>query len=423
MRQTELFTKTSKDSPKDEQSINSILLLRAGFIDREIAGVYSFLPLGNRVLQKIIDVIRDEMNKIGGQELLLTALQSPGTWESTNRWDDSSMDIWFKTKLKNKKDLGLAPTHEEPITNLMKKFITSYKDLPIYAYQFQTKFRNETRAKSGILRTREFIMKDLYSFCADEQSLDEFYERAKEAYVRIFNRLGIGSKTYVTFASGSTFSKYSHEFQTVCDYGEDTIYIHEQSRVAVNSEIYNEEVLTELGLLGEKFTEAKAIEVGNIFKLGTKFSSALGLSYNDANGQQSPVVMGSYGIGPARVMGTIVESNYDDNGIIWPKEIAPFHIHLIHIGKDDESFTKAEKIYSEILNLGYEVLYDDRSTVSPGAKFKDSDLIGCPLQVIISQKNLKENVVELKTRSTGKKEFIQMDQLTEHIEKFMKNET
>jgi prolyl-tRNA synthetase len=423
MRQTELFTKTSKDSPKDEQSINSILLLRAGFIDREIAGVYSFLPLGNRVLQKIIDVIRDEMNKIGGQELLLTALQSPGTWESTNRWDDSSMDIWFKTKLKNKKDLGLAPTHEEPITNLMKKFITSYKDLPIYAYQFQTKFRNETRAKSGILRTREFIMKDLYSFCSDEQSLDEFYERAKEAYIRIFNRLGIGSKTYVTFASGSTFSKYSHEFQTVCDYGEDTIYIHEQTRIAVNSEIYNDEVLTELGLLGEKFTEAKSIEVGNIFKLGTKFSSALGLTYNDANGQQSPVVMGSYGIGPARVMGTIVESNYDDNGIIWPKEIAPFHIHLIHIGKDNESFTKAEQIYSEILNLGYEVLYDDRSTVSPGAKFKDSDLIGCPLQVIISQKNLKENVAELKTRSTGKKEFIQMDQLTEHIEKFMKNET
>jgi prolyl-tRNA synthetase len=423
MRQTELFTKTSKDSPKDEQSINSILLLRAGFIDREIAGVYSFLPLGNRVLQKIIDVIRDEMNKIGGQELLLTALQSPGTWESTNRWDDSSMDIWFKTKLKNKKDLGLAPTHEEPITNLMKKFITSYKDLPIYAYQFQTKFRNETRAKSGILRTREFIMKDLYSFCSDEQSLDEFYERAKEAYIRIFDRLGIGSKTYVTFASGSTFSKYSHEFQTVCDYGEDTIYIHEQTRIAVNSEIYNDEVLTELGLLGEKFTEAKSIEVGNIFKLGTKFSSALGLTYNDANGQQSPVVMGSYGIGPARVMGTIVESNYDDNGIIWPKEIAPFHIHLIHIGKDDESFTKAEQIYSEILNLGYEVLYDDRSTVSPGAKFKDSDLIGCPLQVIISQKNLKENVAELKTRSTGKKEFIQMDQLTEHIEKFMKNET
>jgi prolyl-tRNA synthetase len=423
MRQTELFTKTSKDSPKDEQSINSILLLRAGFIDREIAGVYSFLPLGNRVLQKIIDVIRDEMNKIGGQELLLTALQSPGTWESTNRWDDSSMDIWFKTKLKNKKDLGLAPTHEEPITNLMKKFITSYKDLPIYAYQFQTKFRNETRAKSGILRTREFIMKDLYSFCSDEQSLDEFYERAKEAYIRIFDRLGIGSKTYVTFASGSTFSKYSHEFQTVCDYGEDTIYIHEQTRIAVNSEIYNDEVLTELGLLGEKFTEAKSIEVGNIFKLGTKFSSALGLTYNDANGQQSPVVMGSYGIGPARVMGTIVESNYDDNGIIWPKEIAPFHIHLIHIGKDNESFTKAEQIYSEILNLGYEVLYDDRSTVSPGAKFKDSDLIGCPLQVIISQKNLKENVAELKTRSTGKKEFIQMDQLTEHIEKFMKNET
>jgi prolyl-tRNA synthetase len=423
MRQTELFTKTSKDSPKDEQSINSILLLRAGFIDREIAGVYSFLPLGNRVLQKIIDVIRDEMNKIGGQELLLTALQSPGTWESTNRWDDSSMDIWFKTKLKNKKDLGLAPTHEEPITNLMKKFITSYKDLPIYAYQFQTKFRNETRAKSGILRTREFIMKDLYSFCSDEQSLDEFYERAKEAYIRIFDRLGIGSKTYVTFASGSTFSKYSHEFQTICDYGEDTIYIHEQTRIAVNSEIYNDEVLTELGLLGEKFTEAKSIEVGNIFKLGTKFSSALGLTYNDANGQQSPVVMGSYGIGPARVMGTIVESNYDDNGIIWPKEIAPFHIHLIHIGKDNESFTKAEQIYSEILNLGYEVLYDDRSTVSPGAKFKDSDLIGCPLQVIISQKNLKENVAELKTRSTGKKEFIQMDQLTEHIEKFMKNET
>jgi prolyl-tRNA synthetase len=423
MRQSELFTKTSKESPKDEQSINSKLLLKAGFIDREIAGVYSFLPLGNRVLQKIMNVIREEMNAIDGQELLLTALQSPGTWESTDRWDDSSMDIWFKTKLKNKKELGLAPTHEEPITNLMKKFITSYKDLPIFAYQFQTKFRNETRAKSGILRTREFIMKDLYSFCSDEQSLDNFYERAKEAYIKIFNRLGIGSKTYVTFASGSTFSKYSHEFQTVCDYGEDTIFIHKQSGIAVNSEIFNDDVLMELGLQGEKFTEAKAIEVGNIFKLGTKFSSALGLSFNDANGKPSPVVMGSYGIGPARVMGTIVESNYDDNGIIWPKEVAPFLIHLIHIGKDNESLALSEKTYSELISMGYEVLFDDRDSISAGAKFKDSDLIGCPLQIIISEKNLKENVVELKIRATGQKEFIQFDQLGKWIEAFENNET
>jgi prolyl-tRNA synthetase len=415
MRQSKLFTKTIKDVPKDEVSLNSTLLIKAGFITKEISGAYSFLPLGNRVLQKIINIIREEMNLIGGQEILLTALQSPRVWEASDRWADSRMDVWFKTKLKNKKELGLAPTHEEPITNLMKSYIKSYKDLPVYAYQFQTKFRNETRAKSGILRTREFIMKDLYSFCESEEDLNRYYETVKQAYVKIFNSLGIGKKTYITFASGSSFSKYSHEFQTICEFGEDTIYICDETGIAINAEIFNPKVINELGLSGKNFTKLKAIEVGNIFKLGTKFSDSLNLTFTDKQGKSSPVVMGSYGIGPARVMGTIVESSYDENGIIWPTNVAPYQIHLLLLGKETELKIQTEELYKNLQSHGYDVLYDDRQNVSPGSKLKDADLIGCPLQIILSAKNQKDNKIELKVRATGKTHYCKVNHVIEEI--------
>jgi prolyl-tRNA synthetase len=417
MRQSKLFTKTSKTLPKDEVSINSQLLLKAGFIDKEMAGAYSFLPLGHKVLNKIINIIREEMDAIGGQEIMLTALQSPQTWEATDRWDDAKMDVWFKTELKNGSKLGLAPTHEEPLTKLMKKFITSYKDLPAFPYQFQNKFRNETRAKSGILRTREFIMKDLYSFCRDQKELDEYYEIAKQAYVKIFERLGLGEITYITFASGGTFCKFSHEFQTLCEYGEDLIYVNEEKKIAVNREIFTDEIVAEFGLSKSDFIEKKAIEVGNIFKLGTKFSDGLGLLYVDETQQRKPVIMGSYGIGPARVMGTIVETHNDKNGIIWPEAVAPFKVHVLSLGKDDKIHVEAEKLYSLLKEENLEVLWDDRKSVNPGAKFADSDLIGCPIRITVSGKNIEKGQYEVKRRSGGETEFIEQNKIIEYLKK------
>lgn len=415
MKQSKLFTRTSKTLPKDEVSLNSQLLLKSGFIDKEIAGAYTFLPLGHRVLNKIISIIREEMNAIEGQEMMLTALQSPATWEPTDRWDDEKMDVWFKTELKNGNKLGLAPTHEEPLTKLMKKFINSYKDLPVYAYQFQTKFRNETRAKSGILRTREFIMKDLYSFCRSQEELDEYYERAKAAYVRIFERLGLGAITYVTFASGGTFSRFSHEFQTLCEYGEDIIYINEAKKIAINREIFTDDIIKEFGLTREDFVEKKSIEVGNIFKLGTKFSDALGLQYVGENGERYPVIMGSYGIGPARAMGTIVETCNDEKGIIWPKNIAPFHVHIISLGKEESIYEASEKLYNLLNANNVEVLWDDRANVNPGAKFADSDLIGCPIRITVSSKNLENKQYEVKRRAGGNAEFVPQESILDFL--------
>lgn len=420
MKQSRLFTKTSKTLPKDEVSVNSQLLLKSGFIDKEMAGAYSYLPLGLRVLNKIINIIREEMNAIDGQELSLTALQNQATWEATDRWDDQKMDVWFKTELKNGTTLGLAPTHEEPLTRLMKKFINSYKDLPAYAYQFQTKFRNETRAKSGILRTREFIMKDLYSFCRNQQELDEYYERAKAAYVRIFERLGLGDITYVTFASGGTFSRFSHEFQTLCEYGEDIIYINEAKKIAINREIFTDEIIAEFGLTRADFVEKKAIEVGNIFKLGTKFSDGLGLQYVDETGERKPVIMGSYGIGPGRVMGTIVETCNDEKGIIWPKNIAPYHVHIISLGKEESINDEAQKLHDLLEKNNIETLWDDRPNVNPGAKFADADLIGCPIRITVSGKNIEKGQYEIKRRAGGDAEFIDQNQILAYLAEALK---
>ncbi len=405
MKQTHLFTKTRREAPKDEVSKNAQLLIRAGYIHKEMAGVYDYLPLGLRVLNKIVGIIREEMNAIGGQEVLLSALQDRAKWEATNRWDEKIVDIWFKTKLQNDTELGLGFTHEEPLTALMKDHIQSYKNLPQAIYQFQNKFRNETRAKSGILRGREFLMKDLYSFNIDEKTHDEYYESAKKAYIRIFDRLGIGGETYVTFASGGSFSKYSHEFQTICEAGEDIIFVNEAKRIAINKEVLSDEVLKDLGLDRSDMVEKKSIEVGNIFDLGTKFSDALGLNYKDELGKIKPVVMGCYGIGPGRAMGTIAEVWSDDKGLVWPESVAPFQVHLIALyGKDDKVRKAADELYTKLSENGVEVLYDDREG-SAGEKFGDSDLIGIPWRYIISEKTLATDSVEVKDRKTGKVEM------------------
>lgn len=415
MRQSQLFTKTRRDAPKDEVAKNAQLLIRAGYIHKEMAGVYSYLPLGLRVLNNVMKIIREEMNAIGGQELLMTTLQSPNIWKKSDRWRDDSIDVWFKTELKAGGELGLATTHEEPITAIMGEYVSSYKDLPRYAYHFQTKFRNELRAKSGIMRTREFIMKDLYSFSRDEKTFRAFYEACATAYTKIFDRAGIGSSTYRTFASGGSFSKYSDEFQSICEAGEDTIYVHEAKKIAVNKEVYTDEVLADLGLKKEELVEKKAIEVGNIFPLGTRFSDALEARYKDESGEMRAPVMGSYGIGPGRLMGAIVEVLSDEKGLVWPREVSPYHVHLISItGGNQTVVQEADRLYELLAQNGIEALYDDRDARA-GEKFTDADLIGIPTRVVVSEKTMAEGGVEVSDRSNGKSTFVSESDIVEHL--------
>lgn len=411
MRQSHLFTKTRKEAPADEVSKNAELLIKAGFVNKEMAGVYSYLPLGLMVLKKIENIIREEMNAIGGQEITMTSLQEKETWEPTDQWNDANVDVWFKTKLKNDTELGLAVTHEAPMTKMLKGFVQSYRDLPKYIYQFQTKFRNETRAKSGIMRTREFVMKDLYSFDLDEASHLEFYEKAKVAYAKIFKRVGIGHVTYLTFASGGMFSKFSHEFQTLTGAGEDTIYVDESKGIAINKEVNNDEVLASLGIDKTKLVEQRAVEVGNIFTLGTRFSDALDLKYQTESGEKKSVFMGSYGIGPGRLMGTVVEVLSDDKGIIWPESIAPFAVHLLVLGEDKTVRDEAEKTFKILSDKGVEVLFDDRSEITPGEKFADADLLGMPYRVVVSTRSMKDGGVELKKRTEEKGKIVSVEEL------------
>ena len=357
MRQSKLFIKTRKEAPKDEVSKNAQLLIRAGFISKEMAGVYTILPLGLRVLNNINYIIRKEMNKVGASEMHLTALQDKNIWEKTNRWSDEVVDNWFKTKLKNDTELGLGFTHEEPIARAMVPFLGSYKDLPTYAYQIQTKFRNESRAKAGLMRGREFLMKDLYSFSKGEKEHNEFYEKMKKVYMKVFEQLGIGEKTFLTASDGQPFSKYSYEFQTISDAGEDIVVIDDDKKIAINKEDFNDDIIKDLDLDGfNNSREEKSIEVGDIYSLGTKYSEALGLLYKDENGDEKPVYMGSYGMSPTRLLGTIVEVLSDEKGLIWPESISPFQIHLVNVSSDNEGAVKlADEIYENLQQNGVEV--------------------------------------------------------------------
>ena len=405
MRFSKTFIKTLRTAPKDEIATNGALLTRAGYIHKEMAGVYDYLPLGLRVIENIKSIIREELNKLGCEEIQMSALQNPEPWEKTGRFSDQEVDIWFKTELASGGKLGLAPTHEEPITTMLKSYISSYKDLPLYVYQFQTKFRNELRAKSGILRGREFLMKDLYSFHTSEEDLDRFYAEVEQAYNRIFTRLGIGEDTFETFASGGIFSKYSHEFQTVLPVGEDTIYYNGDKSVVLNKEVLEDETLADLGVTREELTETTAAEVGNIFKLKFKYSEPLGLKYIDENNAQQNIYMGCYGIGVSRVMGVIVERFADDKGLVWPEEVAPYKYYLVGIGEEGRAV--AEKFYQ---GREDEVLFDDRN-VRPGEKFADADLMGLPYRIVISDKTLAEDAAEITNRATGENKLISLSEL------------
>ncbi len=402
MRFSKTFIKTLREAPKDEIAKNGALLTRAGYIHKEMAGVYDYLPLGLLVIEKIKQIIREELNKLGCEEMMMSSLQNPEPWERTGRFSDQEVDIWFKTELSSGGELGLAPTHEEPITEMMKTYVSSYKDLPLYVYQFQTKFRNELRAKSGILRGREFLMNDLYSLHSSAEDLERFYGEVEEAYRRVFERLEIADSTFETFASGGIFSKYSHEFQTLLPVGEDTVYYNADKSVVLNKEVFSDEVLTDLGATGEKFEEATAAEVANIFKLNFKYSEPLGLKFSDDRNNQNTVYMGCYGIGVSRLMGVIVEKYADEKGLVWPESIAPFKYYLIGIG--DKGTKEAEDFYAGREN---EVFFDDRDA-RPGEKFADADLMGIPYRIVISDKTLENGSAEVTNRRTGETKLIKL---------------
>ena len=410
-----MATKTRKEVPVDEAADNAKFLIRAGYIHKVMAGVYSFLPLGLRSLENIIRVIREEMNAVGGQEVCMSGLQNPEVWRQSERWDGDMDGVWFRSQLGVGGDIGFGWTHEEPITEMMRNHIHSYRDLPVYLYQFQTKFRNEKRAKSGIMRTREFIMKDLYSFCADEKQHVVFYEQMAEAYMRVFNRLGIGGDTYRTYAAGGAFSDFSDEFQTVTPVGEDVVYLHREKRVAVNQEVGTDAVFEKLGLRREELEKVAASEVGNIFTLGTRFSDALNLMYDDEEGTQKPVFMGSYGIGPARVLGVITEKYADDKGnLTLPVTVAPFTVHLLVLGESDELVAEADAVYQDLVSSGVEVLYDDRH-ISAGEKFADNDLIGIPFRLVVSGKTHKEKRVECFDKVHNKEHMIPINEVSSAV--------
>ncbi len=410
MKLSQNFTKTRKDVPADETAKNAQLLIQAGFIHKEMAGVYAYLPLGLIVLEKIKQIVREEMSAIGAQEIIMTALQNKEIWETTKRWDDKVVDVWFKSQLKNGTEVGFGWSHEEPITAMMKNHLTSYKDFPAIVHQFQTKLRNELRSKSGIMRGREFVMNDMYSYNVDEKKHLDFYEKSKDAYMNVYKRVGLGDITYITFAAGGAFTKYSHEFQTITDAGEDIIYLDRKKNVAINEEVLDDESLEKLGLKKEDLEKVKAAEVGNIFNFGTQKCDDMGVFATDEQGNKASIYLGSYGLGVTRLMGVIAEHFADDKGLVWPENIAPALVYLARLG-DDESVTKsADDLYQTLQQAGIEVLYDDRS-VRPGEKFADADLIGVPHRVVVSAKTLEQGKFEYKKRTSNDVQMLSKDEL------------
>lgn len=412
MRVSQLFTKTIKNAPADEVSKNAQLLIRAGYVYKEMAGVYAYLPLGLRVLENIKRIVREEMNAIGSNELIMTSLQRKEVWERTTRWSDDVVDVWFKTRLKDDTEVGLGWSHEEPITEMLKNYVHSYRDLPISLYQFQTKMRNELRAKSGIMRGREFVMKDMYSFHDTKEALDEYYNQVIEAYKRVYGRLGIGDDTYVTFASGGAFTKFSHEFQTICDAGEDVIYLHRGKNIAINEEVLDDAV-KELGVSRDELEPIKTAEVGNIFNFGTQKTDEMGLYYTNAAGEQQSLYMGSYGIGITRAMGVIAEKLSDDKGLVWPVSVAPYVVYLVRIGNGDV-VAAADDLYDTLQKAGVTVLYDDRDE-RPGVKFADAELMGIPYRLTISPRLVSDGTLELTTRSDGETAILTRDEVLAKI--------
>jgi prolyl-tRNA synthetase len=339
----------------------------------------------------------------------MTGLQRKDVWEKTGRWSDDVVDVWFKTHLQDGTELGMGWSHEEPIVEMLKQYVQSYKDLPISLYQFQTKLRNELRAKSGVMRGREFIMKDMYSFHTSAEDLDAYYNKTIDAYKRVYERFGIGSDTYVTFASGGAFTKFSHEFQTICDAGEDVIYLHREKNVAINEEVI-EDAIVELGISRDELEQVKTAEVGNIFNFGTQKTDEMGLHFTDETGERKSLYIGSYGIGITRAVGVIAEKLSDEKGLVWPESVTPFTVFLAQLGNDDSVVSASQKLYDELNSKGVTVFWDDRD-VRPGEKFGDADLYGFPYRVVVSQKTIEAGNFELKRRTETEAKMVSYDEL------------
>lgn len=416
MKQSQLFSKTLKETPKDEASINAQLLIRAGFIHKEMAGVYSFLELGLRVLRKIENTVREEMEKIGGREILMSILQPKELWEKTGRWERGLGEVMYKTSEGEGRELALGPTHEEMLTGIVNQYVKSYRDLPLYIYQISTKFRKELRPRSGLIRGREFIMKDLYSFHGSQGDFKKYYEIVKKSYIKILKRCGLSA--IITEASGAGFTKdFTHEFQVLAENGEDTVIYCPKEHFSQNKEIARLKVGDKCPICRGSLKQGRSIEAGNIFPLGTIYSGALNAYFVDKDGDRELMTMGCYGLGISRIVGTVVEVHHDEKGIIWPEEIAPFDCHLIPIENTAKVRKAAEKIYKDLQKRGIEVLYDDRKDGSAGEKFADADLIGIPLRIVISERTLKSNCAEIKKRSEERLKLVKLNLLNSYIRK------
>ena len=413
MRQSQIFAKTKKETPKGAETISHQYLVRGDFVDQTAAGVYSFLPLGWQVYQKIERIIREEMNNLGGQEVSMPALIPQNLWQETGRWNDIDPPL-FVVEDRHQKKYGLGPTHEEVITDLVRRRVKSYQDLPLYLYQIQTKFRNEMRATGGLLRVREFVMKDLYSFNASEEETLEFYEKVKKAYLKIFSRCGL--KVAVAEAdSGTIGGSLSHEFSLLAETGEDKILVC--SKCSYGANINKVGKIRKCPQCGGQMEKSNGIEAGHTFYLGTKYSQAMGANFTDKDGQKKSIVMGCYGIGLGRLMAAIVEASHDKKGIIWPDSVAPFQIHLIELSANNKELTKAaQKLYQDLTKVGLEVLYDDRDK-SAGEKLVESDLIGIPMRLVISEKTIAKKAVEVKRRESETIKLVEIGKLVSELKK------
>ncbi len=417
MRYSKVFSKATKSIPADSESVNARFLVQAGFVDQEMAGVYTWLPLGLAVLRNIEQIVREEMNELGASEIFMPSLQPKEYWDATNRWE--GVDVLFKLKSQTGKDYALGCTHEEVVTPLVKKFVQSYKDLPFATYQINTKFRDELRAKSGVLRGREFRMKDMYSFHATEEDLSAFYQLALQAYVRAYTRCGLQVK--VVQASGGVFTQnLSHEFQALTDAGEDVLIACDHCEFGENAEIATHKAGDACPMCQSTLVTTKGIEVGNIFNLGTKYSDAFDLEFTNEQGERQRVLMGCYGIGTSRLVGAIVESSNDEKGMIWPKSIAPALVHLVRLGEDEQSIAAADALYEALHTNGVTVFYDDRDATA-GTKFADADLMGMPLRLTVSKRTLGTGTVEWKARTDGESKNVEQGMVVAEVLAFAKH--
>jgi prolyl-tRNA synthetase len=407
MKYSQMFAKTLKTAPSTADTANHRLLVQAGFVRQVMAGVYTYLPLGLRVLNKISKIVREEMDPIGGQEVLMPMLHPSALWKQTGGWD--KIDVLFKIKSRTGKDYAMSQSNEETVTPLAKEWIHSAKDMPLAIYHINWKFRDELRSKSGIMRGREFLMKDMYSFHATQDDFDKFYAKAKVAYMNVYKRLGLVAKA--TEASGGAFTeKVSYEFEVLTDAGEAPVLYCDKCDYCVNvDDIKTYKLGDECPICKkDKLKSAMASEVGNVFDLGQKYSKAFDLTFIDESGEKKYPIMGCYGIGISRTMGVIVEKFNDERGIMWPASIAPYTVHLVSLNTNDESVIKrADEIYELLTKAGVEVLYDERTEVGAGQKLGEADMIGCPVRAVISSKTLLRSS-ELRAGTAGEQVEVKM---------------